>query len=152
MAFLGRVVILAFTFIFSVVAIFNTSNLPMFDSQGLPSARFWPIVCAILVLILFVVNVIELIRQLKSIDKKIKFKEMIRAGLFYVFLFVMAVFISNYLGFFTSMAIFLFISLLVWNELPWTTCLPVSLGLPLVMWFICAYILKMAQFPQGILF
>ena len=149
MVLIGRVVILALTVIFAIVAIFNTSNLAIFDNQGLPSARLWPLVCAALVLIIAAVNLAELIPELKSIDRSVEPKKLKRVGLFYVLLFVFSVFLSNYLGFFTAMAAFLFISLVLWNRLPWTQCLPVSIGLPAVMWVMCALVLKMAQFPRG---
>ena len=152
MVLIGRIVVLVFTICFAVVAIINTSNLPMFDTMGIPSARLWPVVCAVLVLILSAVNLIELIPQLKTIDRSVDPKKLRRVALFYLLLFLFSVFLSNNLGFFTSMVLFLFLSLLLWNKIPWARCIPVSIGLPAVMWLICAYILKMAQFPRGLLF
>lgn len=152
MVLIGRIVVLVFTICFAVAAIINTSNLAMFDAQGIPSARLWPVVCAVLVLIISAINLIELIPQLKTIDRAVDPKKLRRVALFYLLLFVFSVFGSKYLGFFTSMAIFLFVSLLLWNRIPWARCIPVSIGLPAVMWLICAYILKMAQFPRGLFF
>ena len=150
MVLIGRLVILAFTVSFSIVAIINTKKLAMFDAQGLPSARLWPVICSILVLILSAINLVELFPQMKTIDRSVDPKKLVRVALFYVLLFVFSVFLCNILGFFTSMAIFLFISLLLWNGIPWARCIPVSIGLPAVMWFICSFILKMAQFPRGL--
>lgn len=152
MTLLGRIIVLLFTAASSVIAVLNTSKLNAFDSQGLPGPRLWPLVCAALVMVLTIINAIELIPQLKTIDKKIDKKKLLRAGVFYIALLVFTLFISKYLGFFTTMIIFLFASLLIWEKLKWTECLPVSIGLPLVMWLICSVILKMAQFPKGIFF
>ena len=142
-----RIVLIVAT-LAGIIEIVGTRRFRIFD-RGLPHVRFWPMLVGISLLILCAVHFMEHWSNAGKNKKPIDLAEVKRSGTFTLFFIVMLLGVGEVIGVLPALAVFMFVSFKIWNELKTSTALMVSLGLTGVVYY-CFEVLMRIKFPMGL--
>ena len=149
MVFLSEAIILVLIVLAGIVQIGGTRHFALF-SRGLPDIGLWPIVTGSIMLTLCGIHFVEHRRDAaKNKIPPVNLTEIKRSASFMFFFIAMTLGAGHVIGLLPALAIFLFISFIIWNELRALTALLTTIGLVATVY--CAFTIFMrVRFPMGL--
>lgn len=150
MPFYSGLIVIGMLILASAIAITGSTDLSFYPG-GLPGPRLWPFALAVLLVVLCVLDLLER-KALKEFNWKPKVdKESLkRLVLFSVLLVVMPIWGTLTIGMLPALAVYLFVSLLIWYQLT----LKVSIGVVVMLMGSIGLLFSLflnVRFPMGML-
>ena len=148
MAFYSELIVITTFITASIIAVMGTKHFALYQN-GLPGPGLWPVSLGILLIVLCIINFREHLKTKPESDKEIEKESLKRLILFALLLVGMSIFGTSIIGMLPSLAIFLFVSLIIWYKSSVRFSIVITLLLILVFGVALDWGANI-QFPMGL--